>query len=266
MKIIFSECTPDYSSYTFPYGIYCIQEEADPVSEIYNRGFLPYSADPNLRHQIFYLSRSLRIDLDRFTDSSENRRVDRKISPLDIEMNHHQKHFVLSSDRNFSGFASDYAKQRIGSEYLDEDRLRYILNLDIGNTVFAFTADGRPVGYVLGCQSEHVLHYWFAFFDTALMRSHSLGKWMMWKVATWAKSQDFHYLYLGTCYGEKSLYKVRDHKGLEFFDGSGWNDDINLLKHWCKSDISTESQDRLKQSKNRNDYLSTILNRNMMRS
>ena len=45
------------------------------------------------------------------------------------------------------------------------------------------------------------------------------------------------YVYLGTCYGEKALYKVRDFKGIEFFDGSKWNNQINILKEMCKKDI-----------------------------
>ncbi|MCX6379550.1 MAG: hypothetical protein NT023_08750 [Armatimonadetes bacterium] len=44
------------------------------------------------------------------------------------------------------------------------------------------------------------------------------------------------YAYLGTCYQPKALYKVRDHKGCEFFDGTGWNDDKTLLKTLCNAD------------------------------
>ena len=44
------------------------------------------------------------------------------------------------------------------------------------------------------------------------------------------------FVYLGTCYGEKSLYKVRDFKGLSYFDGNQWDNDVKTLKSKCKSD------------------------------
>ena len=59
---------------------------------------------------------------------------------------------------------------------------------------------------------------------------------MMFNVILWASKNDLKYVYLGTCYGEKSLYKVRDFKGLSFFDGNQWNNDMKLLKQKCKSD------------------------------
>ena len=48
--------------------------------------------------------------------------------------------------------------------------------------------------------------------------------------------QNKKYIYLGTCYGEDSLYKVRDFKGIEYFDGNEWIDDIEKLKSLCKID------------------------------
>ena len=52
----------------------------------------------------------------------------------------------------------------------------------------------------------------------------------------YAKEEQKKYIYLGTCYGKKALYKVRDFKGIEFFDGSKWNNKINILKEMCYND------------------------------
>ena len=60
---------------------------------------------------------------------------------------------------------------------------------------------------------------------------------MMEQIIYYAKKQNMKYVYLGTCYGEKALYKVRDFKGIEFFDGSKWNNQIIILKEMCKKDI-----------------------------
>jgi len=59
---------------------------------------------------------------------------------------------------------------------------------------------------------------------------------MMFSVIKWAQEQNFSFVYLGTCYGEKSLYKVRDFKGLSYFDGNQWENNIKSLKTKCKQD------------------------------
>ena len=59
---------------------------------------------------------------------------------------------------------------------------------------------------------------------------------MMEHIIHHAKKNYKKYIYLGTCYGKDSLYKVRDFKGIEFFDGNKWIDDIEKLKSFCKID------------------------------
>ena len=67
--------------------------------------------------------------------------------------------------------------------------------------------------------------------------SHApIGKFMMEHIIHLAKKKNKEFVYLGTCYGEESLYKVRDFKGIEFFDGNSWENDIEKLKLLCKSD------------------------------
>ena len=86
MKIIFSEHQTIYSSYTFSYGVYCIREDKDELVHIYEMGFLPFTGDLDIKKEAFYLARSLRIALNNFEDSSENRRVNRLAQPLGIEI------------------------------------------------------------------------------------------------------------------------------------------------------------------------------------
>jgi len=83
MNIFFSENHPDYSTYTFNYAIYCIKEAQNELPKIYEKGFLPYTGNLKIAADIFYLARSLRVNLERFTDTSENRRINRKITDLD---------------------------------------------------------------------------------------------------------------------------------------------------------------------------------------
>ena len=52
---------------------------------------------------------------------------------------------------------------------------------------------------------------------------------MMLKSVIWAKENRKKYIYLGSCYEEKALYKT-EFKGVEFFNGFKWSDNIEELK------------------------------------
>ena len=102
------------------------------------------------------------------------------------------------------------------------------------------------------------LHFWFSFYDVNLLSDSPVGKWLMWKMIKWAKENSMDYVYLGTVYLEKALYKVRDFKGLEFFDGNNWNTDMELLKSKCKNDYGFPKSDLFKTMSNPEEYLKTF--------
>lgn len=246
MKIFYSEYQTNYNSYTFSYAVYCVRETADELPAIYASGFLPYTGDLSLAEDHFYLARSLRIDLARFATLSENRRVDRKIQPLGIDMTVIDRPDFDTNDPAFVDFCQAYAEERFAGGSMSAERLAYVLDRNLVTHVFRFTSPDQTYGYVLAVVADGMLHYWFSFYNTAYMRSHSLGKWMMWRVIDWAQQRGLAHVYIGTCYREKSLYKVRDHKGAEFFDGRGWNTDTDFLKVLCRSDEEARPQDAFK--------------------
>ena len=234
MKIFRSESFVDYSTYTFNYALYCIKENQIELPEIYNKGFLPYSNNIELEQEIYYLARSLRVNIGSFKETSENRRVIRKIKEK-------KPNFTLIPiadfdilNTKFQKFCLNFASNRF-SESISKERLNYILNAKSISHIFEFTFEQQKVGYVIAIIENGILHYWFAFFELNYQK-YSLGKYMMFSVIDWAKNNNLKYVYLGTSYGEKSLYKVRDFKGLEFFDGNQWNNDMKLLKSKCKTD------------------------------
>lgn len=254
MKIFFSESNNDYSSYTFNYAVYAVKEVESDLPEIYDGGFLPYSSDPSLILETYYLARSLRVDLSKFTDTSENRRVHRKMEHLDIQVEAIPKETLISQP-NFFDFCLAYAKERFSNNAMDEARLGYILGRESANTILAFTHNGKAIGYVLAIIHNSFFHYWYAFFDTTLLKEYPIGKWIMWRTLHWAKEEELKHVYLGTCYGKSALYKARDFKGLEFFDGMQWNSDVKLLKSLCKSDEAVKEKDRFKEMEGKNEIL-----------
>ena len=234
MKIFLSESLVDYSTYTFNNAVYCIREERKELPQIYDKGFLPYSNDVDLEYETYYLARSLRVDLERFKETSENRRVLKKIAPLEPDLRKIPVEEFDVEDPAFQDFCYDFAGKRF-SEALSRERLQYILHTKSISDIFEFSLKDKKAGYVIAIIEQDTLHYWFAFFDLNYPE-YSLGKYMMYSVIRWAYENGLKYVYLGTAYGEKSLYKVRDFKGLSFFDGNRWNQDMKLLKLKCKAD------------------------------
>lgn len=258
MKIFFSENTVDYGTYTFNYAIYCLKQNNTELSEIYEKGFLPYSGNLELTEEVFYLARSLRVDLEKFDDTSENRRVNRLMEDLHVALEVIKKEDFDINSEAFIEFSSRYIAERIGEDNMSTERLNFILKQDTFTHIFVFKNTQQTLGYVLTCMEGNMLHYWFAFFETTYMRSHSLGKWMMWRVIRWAKDNGLANVYLGTAYKPSALYKIRDHKGLEFFDGKGWSQDVAKLKKLCESDLEPKQVDAFKSLDNPNDFLQNI--------
>lgn len=257
MKIFYSESLPDYASYTFNYGIYCLKESNEELSQILSKGFLPYSGNIHLSKDIFYLARSLRLNAQHYKETSENRRVQRKVAHLDLHFNTYRKE---DFDRNpqFDHFCQNYARERMGGN-MPPERFDFVYKNSTCTHITEFTSMEKTIGYLLSAQGEEFLQYWFSFFDLALMKEVPIGKWMMWKMIAHAVEQGKEHIYLGTCYGTKSLYKVRDFKGLEFFDGYGWSSDLTALKSKCKSDDQRGSADDLKAAEDMNQYLEALL-------
>lgn len=245
MRLIFSELAPQYDTYTFPHAVYAIAEDGDDISEIYSRGFLPYSGDVHRKASIFYLARSLRIDLGRFVDGSENKRVDRKMDIDTFQIDCIAQNDMDVNDVALLHFCEAYIKERFAPDAMPMERLKYILHHDLTTHFLKFSnGEGKLLGVIVCSIHAKMIHYWFAFFDNSLRHNAPIGKWIMWQTIKWAQHQEYEYIYLGTCYGKKSLYKARDFKGITFFDGEVWNPDIRELKRRVNEDEVTINRDR----------------------
>ncbi len=241
MKIFRSESLVDYSNYTFNYAIYCRQDQSIETDDIYNLGFLPYSNALQLQQPHYYLARSLRVVLENFKPTSENRRIDKKIAVLNPSLKVWPKQDFKKNEA-FQKFCLDYAAIRFDGA-MPPERFNYIYKWPYLSHIFEFKdGKGNILGYVFAVLTGQILHYWFSFYDLTHSRL-GLGKWMMYQTIVWAENQNLQAVYLGTCYGEKAMYKMRDFKGLEFFDGNKWLADMKLLKQKCKTDHNFAADD-----------------------
>src|SRR3990167_6374032 len=125
MKFFSSELGQEYAkTYTFGYCNYGVLEPGDNISEMYERGYLPYSGSPESKG-MFYMARSGRIYLPEFELDSECRRVAKKFEGFARETVP-LKEFPI--DAAWKRFWLDYFARAHGSSVMSAERLDFILN------------------------------------------------------------------------------------------------------------------------------------------
>ncbi len=230
MKIFASEFGHSYETYSFAYGLYCARESGDMLSEIYEKGFLPYSGSKGLK-DMFYMARGTRCDVRNWKPTSENRRV---LKMFDGQFE--KKVLTVSAIRNdetFFDLCLSYFNLAHGS-VMPRERLELILDMNLVSTVIEYSKDGIPQAYLLLVEDETISHYWFSFYGHDYAKT-SMGMWLALDHIRELSTGSKKYFYFGTCYAEKALYKTNV-EPLEFWNGETWIQDTPLLKSLCRSD------------------------------
>ena len=225
MKLLFSEQHADYGSYSYSYAIWAVPEPGETPADLFNAGFLPSS------HQLdrFYLCRHIRINLEQFELSSENRRILRKGQGINVELVPREKFDYTPARRQF--FKS-YADAKFGPNIMSLERLDSLFANPVISHLLVFT--DAPTGAEIGVAALYLegtalAYYYYAFYDL----SHpvrSLGMFMMTAAVELFAGRGCRRLYLGTCYSDSALYKTQ-FAGLEFFNGVRWSTSREELKH-----------------------------------
>jgi arginyl-tRNA--protein-N-Asp/Glu arginylyltransferase len=227
MKLLFSEYKSDYENYIFPYAIWAIPEEQEKPAFIFSRGFLPSSRNLDL----FYMCRQIRIVLNSFKPSSENRRIlkkgfgiEYKLIPIEL--------FEYTEARK--QLYKNYADIKFGKDVMTYQRLDSLFDSKIINHLLIFTdaLTRREVGTVTLYIENKSLVYYYAFYDLNY-RSRNLGIYMMTRAVEYFAKQQFKFIYLGTCYSRNALYKTQ-FSGAEFFNGFRWSNNLDELKYLIK--------------------------------
>jgi len=223
MKLFFGEFKPNYQKYYFPYQVWLLKEEGDEVEKIYANGFLPIRSIPN----VYYLTRGLRVSLDKFELSSENRRILRKTENFKVDLKPLSE---FNYTPQMQKFCKDYMVKKFGSESMTTAGIRSIFKSVIYNYVFVWQEKQtqKEVGYAVCFLNQNFIQYAHAFYDLAYFEQ-SLGARMMLEAVNWAKLNGKKFIYLGTCYEKSAFYKT-EFKGIEFFNGFRWSDNLEELK------------------------------------
>ncbi|HEY5910796.1 MAG TPA: hypothetical protein VJA21_09360 [Verrucomicrobiae bacterium] len=230
MKLLFSESKPDYSHYVFPYAIWAFPEPEETPAILFDHGFLPSSR--NLDR--FYLCRQVRVQLETFRPSSENRRILRKGEGIAAALVPRDE-FDYTPRRKESYLT--YADIRFGKGVMTGERLDALFHAPITSHVLLFTdiQSGTEAGVAtLYLEPPALAYYYYAFYDLNFYR-RNLGMYMMTYAVRFFAEKGFQFLYLGTCYQPNALYKTQ-FAGAEFFNGVRWSKDLKELKYLLRRD------------------------------
>lgn len=223
MKLFFGEFRPNYSKYHFPYQVWLLREENDTVEKIYDNGFLPMRN----KKDVYYLSRSVRVDLSKFELTSENRRILHKTGNFESDL-------LPLSEFDYSPIVQkmckDYSEAKFGKGIFSSQGIKNIFTNTIYNYIFVFKEieTQENVGFAVCFAGNELIQYAHAFYAKQYMKEN-LGARMMLEAVNWAKKSNKRFIYLGTCYEQNALYKT-EFKGVEFFNGFRWSDDLVELK------------------------------------
>jgi len=173
MKLLFSEARADYGHYIFPYAIWAFPEAGETPGDLFNQGFLPSSRDL----QRFYLCRQVRIDLGKFSPSSENRRILRKGERITAKLVPRAEFDYTPEVREFF---KNYADIKFGKDIMSYDRLDSLFAGKITSHVLSFadSASGAQVGTVTLYLEDALAYYYYAFYDLNYY-ARNLGMYMM---------------------------------------------------------------------------------------
>lgn len=239
MKNFYIEGQGDYESYEFPYRIYALTEEGDDIDEIFAAGFLP----TRMMKGLFYMARSVRIDLNCFELSSENRRILKKTAYVDVDL------VPLSEfeyDYAIGKFAVDFYKIKFDKKVVSAQKIKSVFTDGFFTDVLVYRdntrealEDPKPIGYCPVMKSKKSLNYAYPFYDLEYFK-RNLGMGMILHAIRLAKDLGLRYLYLGTCYTEDSLYKTQ-FSGLEYFNGVKWVSDVDRLKALVRGELDDNS-------------------------
>jgi len=232
MKFFSSELGHEYpKTQTCGYCNYGMLEPGDKPSEMYERGYLPYSGSPDSKG-MFYMARSCRIYLPKFELNSECRRIAKKFDEKYSREAIPFKDFKVGEE--FITFWLEYYLRAHGAGVLSRERLMFWLNFGIITHISVYKdTSGKVGGYALEVWDEEMAHDWQQSYAAELDKQ-SFGVWLLIDIAREAKKRGATYYYPGTVYSENT-YKT-NLPSLEFWNGEKWIKNGKQLSERLKTD------------------------------
>lgn len=203
--------------------------------------------------------RSIRVSLQNFTPSSENRRILGKFNNVlrkdSIPLPYRDDYTWLIHKRGKDFYTTKFGKKTFSANKIKElftqpSNFTHVLSFGDNNVTFHMLREWFELahGYCIVCiqetNSEKILHYAYPFYSLDRINTN-YGMFMMTKAIEYAKNERFTYVYLGSAHDTASLYKLQ-FSGLEWWDEetSQWGTDLQRLKERVRATSSTnQAQD-----------------------
>lgn len=190
---------------------------ASNINMMYDKGFVFTRIEKGVMQQ----TRSIRINLNKFEITSENRRILKKGN--DISMNIFTIPYKDYSWK-IGKIAKDFYDKKAGGAFSANKIKELITTEDNFNILFSYS----EIGYTIAYMNENILHYCYPFYDLE-KASKDMGMIMMIKAIEYAKSKNLKYVYLGSLQRPSDIYKLQ-FTGIEWFDGKEWKEDKEEVK------------------------------------
>lgn len=195
----------------------------DNISSLYNQGFLFTRTGLGDLDQ----TRSVRINLEKFKLSSENRRILKKTEDINLLA---RALPLLDYTWQIGKLGKDFYSTKFGDHIFSANKIKEILTTKHNfNKLFVYKISEEVVGYCVCYENKEILHYCYPFYDLK-SEIKNLGMGMMTKAVIWAKENGKKYVYLGSFQRPTDTYKLQ-FEGLEWFDENVWQTDLEKLKN-----------------------------------
>jgi arginyl-tRNA--protein-N-Asp/Glu arginylyltransferase len=199
------------------------------IESLYSQGYVFTRVDKGVLNK----TRSIRIDLSEFENSSENRRILRKTEEITMQK------FALpliNYDWHIHKMGKDFYETKFGVGIFSANKIKEVFTdpkKSNFNFVLVYKINTEPVGYCVIRETENMVHYSYPFYELQ-NPNKNIGMGMMLKAINYVKEQGKQYIYLGSAQRPTDIYKLQ-FAGLEWFDGESWSKDLEKLKDTLKT-------------------------------
>lgn len=194
------------------------------IEALYNDGYV----FTRLGKGIFNQTRSLRINLDAFELSSENKRILKKTEDLVLSA------FPIPYEKytwNIHKMGKEFYEQKFGEKTFGAQKIKELItNSEKSNfnQLLTYSLDADTIGYCITLETKNITHYCYPFYNLTI-NYPNLGMGMMLQAIVQAKKENKKYIYLGSAQRPTDTYKLQ-FNGLEWFDGQKWQTNTDELK------------------------------------
>jgi arginyl-tRNA--protein-N-Asp/Glu arginylyltransferase len=195
------------------------------VASMFNEGYVFTRIGKGVMQQ----TRSVRIDLSKYSASSENRRILKKTSGLSMTP---VKLPLAEYSFTVGKLAKDFYDAKFGPGIMSAQKVKEMLT-DAGksnfNTLLTYSDASGVIGYTIAFESPGLMHYSYPFYNLE-QAPKDAGMGMMVRAIEYAKQNGMKYIYLGSLQRPGDSYKLQ-FEGLEWFDGKEWKTDLEEAKN-----------------------------------